>query len=112
MTYTSAQKALAAMITDKASHYGFKVKENPSYILGITIYEDTETVSITYREELVSFTKWNNTRVFRITFAATIAKMGGYPTTDELHQTADIIHRAASLVDDLNGCEYLRFLTV
>ena len=92
----------ASMVAHIAYRHGFKVEEGGGDYLRIRVRDDSGLVNITYREELVGADYTKGEMTFKPTFGATIARIGAYPTTEELLQTAATIKRAAYLVDDLN----------
>ena len=102
MTFTSYSDFNEAILRELGKKYGFEVR-------GSSMSEFYEICS-----EEVNFSisrhndgsDWEN-RIYRgrITVTASVRKMGGSPTVEELLHTADEIARAARLVQEINSME-------
>lgn len=90
-------------IAKVASRYGFEVKDGYG-LCGFMIVDETNTVNFRLNEETeADYDK--RTATIQITASASIATMGGNPTTEDLLRAAEIITKAATLVDFLNAKE-------
>lgn len=90
------------IIRDKAMEYGFEV----SYLDGWHGFPDiiSEELNFTYDNELTENTDWKTGILEQsLAITASVRRMGGQPTVEELLKTADEIRRGAELVAELKN---------
>lgn len=91
------KKEVKDIIKDKAMEYGFEVGEMDGWHGFPDII--SEELNFTYSNEVTENTDWKAGILEQtLTVTASVRRMGGQPTAEELLQTADEIRRGAGLV--------------
>lgn len=93
-------------ISKYANKYGFRVEDNNFTIEGFSIIDDSKTVNFTISPDLEEIDWEKHFSKTTIRISASIATMGGNPTSDELLEMAETIKRAGcfvSAMDIING---------
>ena len=91
------REQLNEKIMETAQAFGFKLREGTGY-LGLKEIA-SEELNFTYTGQTTENTDWAAHRIEqRLTVTASVRKMGGQPTVDDLLKTADEIRRGAELV--------------
>lgn len=102
MTFTSYSDFNEAILHELGNKHGFEVfSTGMNQFYSIRSEEVNFTISV---EDDNS--DWKN-RIYRgrISVSASVRKMGGNPTVEELLHTADEIARAARLVQEIESCD-------
>ena len=92
------------IIRAAAARHGFTATEETGF-QGFSEIR-SEELNFTYLPQTTEDTDWAAHRVCqRLTVTASVRKMGGNPTVEELLKTADEIRRGAELTAELQGME-------
>lgn len=102
---------LNKIIEDAIVRHGFEIgKKDP--ILGLSTPK-TDEVNFSYFSRFTEDTDWEAGRlVKRLTVEASVRKMGGSPTVEELLRTADHIKRAAELMLELQTADLIYIVQI
>ena len=95
---------LNEIIRSKAREYGFETSEER----GFHVFTDilSEELNFTYHTAATENTDWRAGVLEQsLIITASVRRMGGQPTAEELLQTADEIRRGAELVAELQGID-------
>ena len=92
------------IIRRAAARYGFETTDEAGFH-GFSEIR-SEELNFTYRVRTTENTDWEAHRVEQaLTITASVRKMGGQPTVEELLKTADEIKRGAELTAELQGTD-------
>ena len=98
------------IITDKAAEYGFEIEENSLGWNNRRTGQDYISIQI-FQNNNLDKTDWENRQAcIDIEACASVSRMGGNPTTEELLKAADEIARGAKFTAELQsmGLSYER----
>ena len=104
------KKEIAEIIESKAAEYGFEIEENSLGWNNKRTGEDYISIQILQNNNLDK-TDWENRQAcIDIEACASVSRMGGNPTTEELLKAADEIARGAKFTAELQsmGLSYER----
>ena len=92
------------IIREAAARYGFETTEEPGWHGFSEIKSEELNFTFTARE--TENTDWAAHRIEqRLTITASVRKMGGNPTVEELLKTAEEIRRGAELTAELQAAD-------
>lgn len=93
------------IIRDTARAYGFEASEEPSSFTGMTEIR-SEELNFTFTTGTTENTDWEARFIEeRIEVSASVRKMGGSPSPEELMKTAEEIRRGAELTAKLQSMD-------
>jgi len=104
------KKEIAEIIESKAAEYGFEIEENSLGWNNKRTGEDYISIQI-FQNNNLDKTDWENRQAcIDIEACASVSRMGGNPTTEELLKAADEITRGAKFTAELQsmGLSYER----
>ena len=104
------KKEIAEIIESKAAEYGFEMEENSMGWSNKRTGQDYITIQI-FQNSNIEKTDWENRIGYiEIEACASVSRMGGTPTTEELLKAADEIARGAKFTAELQrmGLSYER----
>ncbi len=104
------KKEIAEIIESKAAEYGFEIEENSLGWNNKRTGEDYISIQI-FQNNNLDKTDWENRQAcIDIEACASVSRMGGNPTTEELLKAADEIARGAKFTAELQsmGLSYER----
>ena len=104
------KKEIAEIIESKAAEYGFEVEENSMGWNNKHTGQDYINIQI-FQNSNLEKTDWaNRTACIEIEASASVSRMGGSPTPEELLKAADEIARGAKFTAELQsmGLSYTR----
>lgn len=97
------KKQIFEMIKEEAKAHGFEVSEQPSTVTGMPEIK-SEELNFAFFARTTEGTDWTARIVEEsIEASASVRKMGGSPTPEELLKTADEIRRGAELISRLHS---------
>ena len=97
------KKEIAEIIESKAADYGFEMEENSMGWNNKRTGEDYITIQI-FRNNNIEKTDWENRIGYiDIEACASVSRMGGNPTPEELLKAADEIARGAKFTAELQS---------
>jgi hypothetical protein len=93
------------IIRDTARAYGFEASDEPGTVTGLTEIR-SEELNFTIITFMTKNTDWEARFIEeRIEVSASVSKMGGSPSPEELMKTAEEIRRGAELVEKLQSMD-------
>lgn len=96
------REEINTIIKNEATKHGFETRED---LFGIESPK-SEELNFTVRTCHTDATDWKAGKVvMKVTFTASVRKMGGEPSVEELLKTADEIKRGAELVSALQSLD-------
>ena len=104
------KKEIAEIIESKAAEYGFEIEENSMGWNNKHTGQDYINIQI-FQNNNLEKTDWKNHKAcIDIEACASVSRMGGSPTTEELLKAADEIARGAKFTAELQsmGLSYER----
>ena len=104
------KKEIAEIIESKAAEYGFEIEENSLGWNNKRMGQDYISIQI-FQNNNLDKTDWENRQAcIDIEACASVSRMGGNPTTEELLKAADEIARGAKFTAELQsmGLSYER----